>query len=93
MIRVLIERQVAAELEAHYDQAARETLQKAMHVAGFISGEALHNVDNPSHRLLLATYRSVNDWNRWYQSEERREMMERIAPMLEKEETITIFTH
>jgi len=93
MIRVLIERHVAAELEAHYDLAARETLQKAMHAAGFISGEALHNVDNPSHRLLLATYRSVNDWYQWYHSEARREMMERITPMLEKEETITIFTH
>jgi len=84
---------VAAELEAHYDRIARETLQKAMHVPGFISGEALHNVDHPSHRLLLATYRSVNDWYQWYHSEERREMMEQIAPLLEGEEKISLFAH
>lgn len=93
MIRVLIERQVATELEHHYDKIARKTLQKAMHVSGFISGEALHNTDNPNHRLILATYRSENDWLQWYHSEERREMMDQIAPMLETEEKITVFAH
>lgn len=93
MIRVLIERHVADELELHYDRVARETLQKAMHVTGFISGEALHNVDSPNHRLILATYRSENDWLQWYHSEERREMMEQIALMLEGEEKITVFAH
>jgi len=54
MIRVLIERHIADELSEHYERLSRETLQKAMHWPGFISGEALHNTADPNHRLILA---------------------------------------
>ncbi len=93
MIRVLIERHVASELSEHYDRVARETLQAAMLFPGFISGEALHNTDDINHRVILATYRSENDWLLWATSEERREMMDKINPMLETEEKITVFSH
>ncbi|MBV0931966.1 antibiotic biosynthesis monooxygenase family protein [Marinobacterium weihaiense] len=93
MIRVLIERHVAEELSEHYEQASRETLQLAMQAPGFISGEALHDTADPRHRAILATYRSEHDWQLWHASEERRAMMDRIAPMLEHEEKITVFAH
>ncbi|MBR9830052.1 MAG: antibiotic biosynthesis monooxygenase [Oceanospirillales bacterium] len=93
MIRVLIERHVAAELYEHYERASRETLQKAMQAPGFISGEALYDTADPDHRVILATYRSELDWQRWYTSEERRDMMDHITPMLESEEKITVFAH
>lgn len=93
MIRVLIERHVAEELSEHYERASRETLQKAMHFPGFISGEALHNTADPNHRVILATYRSENDWLRWHASEERRAMMDQLMPMLDMEEKITVFEH
>ncbi|MBA4501934.1 antibiotic biosynthesis monooxygenase family protein [Marinobacterium marinum] len=93
MIRVLIERHIADELSEHYERASRETLQKAMHSPGFISGEALHNTSDPCHRLILATYRSEHDWQLWYASTERRSMMDTITPMLTTEEKITVFEH
>ncbi len=93
MIRVLIERHVADELGTHYDQAARETLQLAMQAHGFISGEALRNAHDTNHRIVIATYRTLQDWQRWAGSAERQEMMDRINPMLESEEKVTIFEH
>ncbi|WP_067863858.1 antibiotic biosynthesis monooxygenase family protein [Neptuniibacter marinus] len=93
MIRVMIERHIADELVIHYDKVARETLQRAMQAHGFISGEALQNVTNHKHRLVIATYRTLQDWQRWASSEERLEMMAMINPMLESEEKITIFEH
>ncbi|SIQ08867.1 antibiotic biosynthesis monooxygenase family protein [Marinobacterium stanieri] len=93
MIRVLIERHIASELSEHYDRVARETLQAAMHFPGFISGEALHNSADPNHRVILATYRSENDWLRWASSDERRDMMDQINPMLETDEKVTVFSH
>ena len=77
----------------HYDKAARETLQLAMQAHGFISGEALQNALDPNHRLVIATYRTLQDWQRWASSEERQEMMAMLNPMLESEEKITIFEH
>jgi len=93
MIRVLIERHIADGLTEHYENAARNTLQQAMQAHGFISGEALHDINNPCHRVVLATYRTIQDWQRWARSEERKEMMEAINPMLESEEKITILSH
>lgn len=93
MIRVLIERHIADELNEHYEKAARETLQLAMQAHGFISGEALRNADDPNHRLVIATYRTLQDWQRWARSSERLEMMSTINPMLETEEKVTVYEH
>lgn len=93
MIRVMIERHIAEDLGVHYDHLSRELLQKAMHAHGFISGEVLRNVDDPDHRLVMATYRNISDWQHWYSSTERREMMETLGPLLQTEEKITVFEH
>lgn len=93
MIKVLIERQIADGLAEHYEKAARNTLQVAMQAHGFISGEALHDMNNPNHRMILATFRTVQDWQRWCHSPERKEIMESIIPMLETDEKITLLQH
>jgi len=93
MIRVMIERHVAEDLTEHYEKAAKDTLQLAMQAHGFISGEALKNAYDPNHRLVVATYRTIQDWQRWASSPERQEMMDTLFPMLETEEKVTIFEH
>ncbi len=93
MIKVIIERHIADELGEHYEKAAKTTLQKAMQAHGFISGEALRNVNDENHRVVIATYRTVADWQRWLSSEERKEMMEQIRPMLDREEKFTLLEH
>ncbi|MBY4677819.1 antibiotic biosynthesis monooxygenase family protein [Marinobacterium arenosum] len=93
MIRVLIERHIADGLAEHYEKTARETLQKAMQAHGFITGEALHNTEDPNHRVVLATYRTIQDWQRWARSPERQEMLDQLMPMLESEEKVTILEH
>lgn len=93
MIRVLIERHIAEELIMHYDRAAQATLQLAMQSPGFISGEVLRNVVDPNHRLIIASYRTLQDWQRWMSSDARKEMMEQLIPMMETEEKVTIFEH
>lgn len=93
MIRVLIERHIADDLAEHYENAARNTLQTAMQAHGFISGESLKNSYDPNHRIILATFRTLADWQRWHSSVERKEIMGAIMPMLESEEKITILEH
>ena len=93
MIRVIIERHIADDLTEHNEKAARNTLQQAMSAHGFISGEALHDATNPSHRYVIVTYRTIQDWQRWYSSSERQEMMAAINPMLATDEKITVLEH
>lgn len=90
MIRVIIERHIAHTLETTYETVAKSTLQKAVSAPGFISGESLKNSNDPNHRMILSNWMNVQDWHRWYASEERKDMMNKINPILETEEKITI---
>lgn len=90
MIRVIIERSIAEDLEANYEEAAKETLQKAIVSPGFISGESRKDITNSRHRFILCTWRSLQDWQSWQHSSERKEMMDKLNLMLDKEEKVTI---
>jgi len=90
MIRVIIERFIAESLEANYEVTAKEVLQKAICAPGFISGESLKDMTNPRHRFILCNWRSVQDWQCWEQSQERKDMMDKLNLMLEKSEKFTV---
>ena len=90
MIRVIIERHIAQTLETTYEMVAKTTLQKAVSAPGFISGESLKNANDTNHRMILSNWKNIQDWQRWFASEERKEMMNELNPILETEEKITI---
>ena len=93
MIRVIIERYIAESMETTYDAQAREALRNAIDIPGFISGESLKDDHNPRHRVIVSTWRSTADWYRWYASSERREKIDRIRPLLEADERITVLEY
>ncbi len=93
MIRVLIERYVDASLEQHYEIAARKILQGAVQAPGFISGESLRDMQNSNHRLILCTWTSIQQWQQWQTSQIRHNLMAELAPMLDREEKVTLLDH
>lgn len=90
MIRVLIERHIAETLEEAYEQRARKVLQQAVSAPGFISGETLSDLHDPNHRITMANWRSEADWDRWFHSQERRDLMSELMPMMDRDEIITV---
>ncbi|MGM0569572.1 antibiotic biosynthesis monooxygenase family protein [Marinobacter sp.] len=90
MIRVLIERHIAESLESAYEERSRKILQSAVSAPGFVSGETLVNAHDPNHRITLANWRSEADWDRWYHSEARQELLSDVKPMMDQDEKITI---
>jgi len=90
MIRVIIDRFIAESLEANYEVTAKETLREAIQAPGFISGESLKDVLNERHRVVLCNWRSIQDWQIWLNSPERKRMMEQLNLMLETPEKVTV---
>jgi hypothetical protein len=43
--------------------------------AGYISGETLRNVNNPEEYVVISTWRSLEDWQRWFANEKRAELL------------------
>ena len=93
MIRVLIERHIAETLESAYEDRSRKVLQNAVSAPGFVSGETLVDTHDANHRLTLSNWRSEADWQRWLLSEERRELMAELIPMMDRDEIITVWQH
>ncbi len=93
MIRVLIERHIAESLESAYEARSRRVLRQALDAPGFISGETLVDAHDPNHRLTLCSWRSIADWERWYHSPARTELMTELKPMMDQEEKITVLQH
>ena len=90
MIRVLIERIDATGLEHYYDSTIKRTVSSVIKAPGCISGESLVDAANPSRRYVMSKWRTKQDWENWLHSDQRRQVVSEITPMLEGREKITI---
>ncbi len=90
MVRVLIERRISEGMVESYNLALREMRLQAVQKEGYISGETLRNTRNAHHYVVISTWNSRHDWQAWADSEARRQVMAKIAPMLEESEKVTV---
>ncbi len=52
-----------------------ELRSMAMRQPGYISGETMRNVNDQSEFLVISTWKSVEDWQRWF-ADKKREKLE-----------------
>ena len=90
MVRVLIERWLLPSVEEEVVAALREMRRDAVHAPGYISGETLRDMADPTHYVIVSTWRSRADWDRWAECEARQRVRSRIAPLLAKPERVAI---
>ena len=90
MIRVLIERNIAEGLEHYYDCTIKRTVSTVIRAPGCISGESLKDANNTNRRIVMSKWSSKEDWDNWFHSDERRNVISEITPMLEGREKITM---
>jgi antibiotic biosynthesis monooxygenase (ABM) superfamily enzyme len=82
-VKVLIQRKVKPANEREFNTVVRELRSKAIHAQGYISGETLCSIDDPSAHLAISTWATLEDWNRWADSPERKALQERMDTVLE----------
>ena len=49
---------------------------------GYITGQTFRCLDCPGEYLVFSTWNSLDDWNRWQQSEERRSLQKKVEILL-----------
>lgn len=49
---------------------------------GYISGETLRRVDKKGESLVISTWRSVEDWENWFNSEKRKAIQGQVDNLL-----------
>jgi len=61
------------------------------HFPGYIGGETLVNTKDRANIAVLSTWRNIEDWERWANSETRRKLYERIEPLLQEKPRVRVF--
>ena len=90
MIRVLIERIIAQGHESYYDATIKRVVSKVIKAPGCIAGESLKDSKNSHRRIVMSKWESIEDWENWYRSAERKQVVAEISPLLEGGEKITM---
>ncbi len=90
MVHVLIERHLHEGQLSTYLEQAKIALQKTYMVPGFVTGEAFANIQDENHRFLLCKWKTLEDWQRWANSPERKEVLSAVHAILTQPEKITV---
>ena len=81
-IKILIQRKVKQGKEKELSEVVRELRALAMHAEGFISGETLRSIEDPSVHLVISTWQSLDAWNAWIKTPERQALQKKIDKIL-----------
>jgi heme-degrading monooxygenase HmoA len=92
-IKILIRRTVPEEKARQMIPLFRQMRSMAVNQPGYISGETLRNLDNPTEFLVISTWRSSEDWQKWLVSEDRKAIQAKIDGLLGGETDYDIFHH
>ncbi|WP_444996559.1 antibiotic biosynthesis monooxygenase family protein [Aliikangiella sp. IMCC44359] len=90
MIRVIIERNVKEGCFHDYLDMIRRARKQATAIEGFIAGELLQEKSNQHKAFIISSWENNAAWEKWYNSEERQEVLEEMRPLLTTDEKITV---
>jgi len=92
-VKILIYRKVRPGKEKELSEAVRALRFKAMYAQGYISGETLHSVEDPSIHLVISTWKSIEDWHNWVNTPERKAFQQKVDAMLEEPTRVTPYQY
>jgi quinol monooxygenase YgiN len=92
-IRVLIQRRIKPGKESEFNQLVRELRTKAMHVQGFISGETLQSLEDPTVHLTISTWKGIADLKKWMKSPGRKETQKKMDSILAEPTKMTPYQY
>ncbi len=81
-VKIVLLRKVPLGKEEALTPLLIQLRQLCMERPGYVSGETLMNMDDPEEYLVLSTWASISNWNKWLASEERIAIQEQIDELL-----------
>ena len=83
MVKVIIERRVKPGSEGKLEELLMDIRSQAMYQSpGFVSGEVLTAIDDPSVRVIIGTFLTLDNWKQWESSPVRQEILRQMEPLL-----------
>jgi len=90
-VKILIKRKVPHDKARDMIPLFRQMRASAATQSGYITGETLRSLDNPEEFLVISTWQSSEDWNKWMKSSERNKVQGQIDKLLGGETRYEIY--
>jgi quinol monooxygenase YgiN len=91
MVRVVIERRFHKKEGVKAESLLIELRSKTLQARGYISGETLVSVEDPTVLLVISTWADEASWRAWASSHQRQEIMNKIVPLMVSPEKVSVF--
>jgi heme-degrading monooxygenase HmoA len=82
-VKILIKRRLPLDKVKYIAAIFRQIRIRALEQEGYISSETLRNIDNPQEFLVISTWRSLEDWQKWLNSSQRNELHSKVDMLLD----------
>ena len=90
-VRIIIKRHVKKECRDKVLKLLGEFRKQAIRQPGYISGETLLNHYDPNGLVVLSTWRTVENWICWQNSDERNKNEARIEALLDRPTAFEVY--
>lgn len=92
-IKIIIKRTVSEDKVKYLTPLLKQLRALANNQSGYISGETLKRIDNPSDYLVISMWKSVEDWEKWFSSNDRIGVQNKVDIILGKKTEYEIYAY
>ena len=81
-VKILIKRKATEKQLEALTLLLRQFRVLAIEQPGYVSGETLKRIDQPDEVLVISTWESIDDWNKWVENPTRKSIQGQIDALL-----------
>lgn len=90
-VKIFIKRKVTGKESIELSLLLQKLRGLTLNQPGYVSGETLKRIDRNDEWMVISTWRSVEDWNRWVNDDRRRVVQAEIDALLGTETEYAIY--
>ncbi len=91
-VKIFIKRKVQQENVMELTALLKRLRTLTLEQEGYISGETLGRIDKKDECMVISSWRSVEDWNRWVNDPKRIEVQTKIDDILGEETEYAMYS-
>lgn len=92
-VKILIKRHVPASTHHDLTDLLQQMRSESLKQPGYISGQTLQRADDPTECIVDSNWRSREEWNQWFQSQERTAIQTEIDQLLGRETEYAVYEY
>lgn len=90
-VKIIIIRHVPQDKEGLIRPLLMQMRSEAHAQPGYISGETLVNYDDPEERVVISTWKNLENWNEWLRNPQRRALQGKVDEILGEETLYQVY--